>query len=247
MWENDSLISMAIALAYWCGDLTMTEKCEEKLKRGKKVDFISWTKIDLSELLQAPFHNPSNIPKAWDFKSFLEDQAKKNFTGMKIDSSFTNKSKGVINPHTNKTMVNFMWPPTAKRLPDGTLDSMRFWVYDEATSTVVIRIYKTKIRLVDPKDLLKFGERDIRRLASMQIMTENLIFESATKAFIGMVVTIVEKKLWAGVLENADVHLVTKGSQFGPKSPGDFGGLGPKLLDYITTRNRGISGDNCRR
>ncbi|KAL4573531.1 hypothetical protein LXL04_020341 [Taraxacum kok-saghyz] len=114
----------------------------------------------------APFHNPSNEPKAWAFKSSLEDQAKKNFTRMKIASSFTKKAEGVINPHKNKTMVNVMWPPTAivksvpisKRFPDGTLDAMQFRVYDEATSTVVIPMLKTQIRLVDPKDLLKFGE-----------------------------------------------------------------------------------------
>ena len=114
--------------------------------------------------------------------------------------------------------MNVMWPSTAKaksvpiskRLPDGTLDTIQFWVYDEATTTVVIRLKSTQIRLVDPKDLLKFGERDIHTLSNFQIMTENSIFEEAAKVFTGMVATIIEKKLWAGALDRTDVHLVTK-------------------------------------
>ena len=34
----------------------------------KKVDFFSWTKVDLAELVYAPFHNPTNDPNAWEFK-----------------------------------------------------------------------------------------------------------------------------------------------------------------------------------
>ena len=137
---------------------------------------------------------------------------------MKIASSFLKKAKGVRLPLTNKTVVNVMWPPTdkvksvpiSKPLSDGSLHIMQFWVYDEATSTVVIRMEKTQIRLIDLKDLLKFGEHDIKKLASKQIMTDNLIFEPAAKAFTLMGATIVDKRLWAGALEDADVHLVVK-------------------------------------
>ncbi|CAI9279086.1 unnamed protein product [Lactuca saligna] len=78
----------------------------------KKVDFLSLTKVDLFELIHAPFHNPTNDPMAWSCKSFLEDKAKNNFEGMKTVSSFTKKAKDVIDPRTNKTMVNVMWLPT---------------------------------------------------------------------------------------------------------------------------------------
>ncbi|KAL4556434.1 hypothetical protein LXL04_039086 [Taraxacum kok-saghyz] len=64
----------------------------------KKIDFMSWTKVDLSELIQAPFYNPSNDPMTWGFKSFLEDQAKKNFDGMKTAVSFTKKAKASSTP-----------------------------------------------------------------------------------------------------------------------------------------------------
>lgn len=36
-------------------------------------NFFSWMKVDLNELLEAPFHNPSHNPKAFDFKRFLEN------------------------------------------------------------------------------------------------------------------------------------------------------------------------------
>ncbi|CAH1416304.1 unnamed protein product [Lactuca virosa] len=144
----------------------------------------------------------------WSFTNFLEIKAKNNFEGLKIASSFTKKAKDVIDPRTNKTMVNVMWPPTKqakriplpKRLPEGTLDKIQFWVYDEATTTVVIKLKKNQFRIVDPKDLLKFGERDIRPLLNFQIIAENELFEAATKAFTRMVATIIDKKLWEALL-----------------------------------------------
>nr|KAJ0225731.1 hypothetical protein LSAT_V11C100009100 [Lactuca sativa] len=79
----------------------------------KKVDFLSWTKVDLFELIHAPFHNPTNDTMAWSFKNFLDTKVKNNF-------------------------------------------------------------------------------------------------EAAVKAFIGMVATIIDKKLWTGAFDQADVHLVEK-------------------------------------
>ncbi|CAI9282244.1 unnamed protein product [Lactuca saligna] len=67
-----------------CGDqpqLTVT-KLEQKQFRRKsgKVEyynhqnyFCSWTRVNLGELADAPFHNPSNDPRATDFTSFLEN------------------------------------------------------------------------------------------------------------------------------------------------------------------------------
>ncbi|CAI9279561.1 unnamed protein product [Lactuca saligna] len=176
------------------------------------------TKVDLSELIHAPFHNPNNDTIAWSLKNFLETKVKNNFKGLKTASSFTKKAKGVIDPRTNKTMVNVMWQstkqakriPLPKRLPEGTLDSMQLWVYDEATATVVIKLKKNQFRIVDPKDLLKFGERDIHTLSNFQIIVENELFEAAAKAFTGMVATTTDKKLWAGTFDQGDVHLVEK-------------------------------------
>nr|KAJ0225461.1 hypothetical protein LSAT_V11C100048600 [Lactuca sativa] len=149
----------------------------------RKVDFMSWTKVDLSELIHAPFHNPTNDTMAWSFKNFLEIKAKNNFEDLKTFSSFTKKAKGVIDPHTNKTM---------------------------GTATVVIKLKKNQFRIVDPKDLLKFGEHDIHTLSNFQTIIENELFEAVVKDFNGMVATIIDKKLWAGAFDQANLHLVEK-------------------------------------
>ncbi|CAI9303327.1 unnamed protein product [Lactuca saligna] len=122
---------------------------------------------------------------------------------MKTTSSFTKKAKDVIDPRTNKTMVNVMWPPKnqAKRIPlpkrlrEGTLDSMQFWIYDDATASVVIKLKKNQYLIVDPKDLLKFCECYIQTLSNFQIIIKNEWLEAIEKAFTGMVATIIERKL----------------------------------------------------
>ncbi|CAI9299407.1 unnamed protein product [Lactuca saligna] len=152
------------------------------------VDSVSWTKVNLTELVHAPFHNPTNDPMAWAIKKFLEDKAKQNFKGLKTASSFVKKVMGVIDPNTNKTMVNVMWPPTnkVKRIPitlrihDATLNDLLYWVYDEAATSVVLKLKKDHIRLVDPRDLLKFGEHDIHILSRRQLMVENEMFLQLT-------------------------------------------------------------------
>ncbi|CAI9302403.1 unnamed protein product [Lactuca saligna] len=70
----------------------------------KKIEFVSWTKVDLAELVHTPFHNSTNDPNAWAFKKFLEDKAKMNFEGMTTTSSFIKKANDVIDPHTNKNV-----------------------------------------------------------------------------------------------------------------------------------------------
>lgn len=183
-------------------------------ERGTK--FKSWTRVDLTEHSQAPFHNPSQDPKAWMFKRFVEDQVKCNFKHMPTAKSFTKRVKGVTDAYTGKGLKNVMWPatdklktiPNFKPLPEGTLDSMEFWTFDPSTTTAVIKLKNNRIRLIDHRDLLKFAERHIRRLASTQILVENPLFEVAAKPFTGTAAKIVEKGYWAGALGNADVHLL---------------------------------------
>ncbi|CAI9294424.1 unnamed protein product [Lactuca saligna] len=183
---------------------------------AKKIGFVSWIKVDLVELVHELFHNPTNDPKAWAFKKFQEDKAKQKFEGLKTTSLFVKKVKGVTHPRTNKTMVNVMWPPTnkAKRIPitqcvpNGSLNDLLYWVYDEATSIVVIKMKKDQIHLVDSKALLKFGEHEIHTLFKHQLVEENEMFEAAAKDFTSMIATIIDKRLWAGALANSDGHLV---------------------------------------
>lgn len=109
-----------------------------------KHDFCSWTKVDLTELSKAPFHNPSHDPQATAFKLYLENQVKRKFDEMKAVESFIRKSKVVFDPKKNEPMKFVMWPPTKKlkEIPivqhfrDGSLDNMKYWVFDEATTIV---------------------------------------------------------------------------------------------------------------
>lgn len=67
----------------------------------EKHDFSSFTRVDLSELANAPFSNPSNDPQATKFKKFLENQVKRQFDGMKIAGSFVKHFKDMLDPTTN--------------------------------------------------------------------------------------------------------------------------------------------------
>lgn len=75
-------------------------------------DFCSWTKVDITELSKAPFHNPSKDPQAFNFKYFLERQVKEKFTGMKTTNSLVRRDPELLDPRTNKPMKIVLWPPT---------------------------------------------------------------------------------------------------------------------------------------
>ena len=47
-------------------------------------DFNSWTKVDLTELDEALFHNPSNDPHGSNFYLSLENRLRRKFDGMKM-------------------------------------------------------------------------------------------------------------------------------------------------------------------
>lgn len=77
---------------------------------------------------------------------------------MSTVESYIKKAKGVIDPHTKKTMRTVMWPPTdkvnsisiTKRFPKGALDNMQLLAYDGETSYVVIRLGKCQYKIEDP-------------------------------------------------------------------------------------------------
>lgn len=78
----------------------------------EKHDFCSWTRVDLSELANAPFSNPSNDPQATNFKNFMGDQVKQGFTDMKTVESFIKCFLHLMEPKTNEPFKTVMWPPT---------------------------------------------------------------------------------------------------------------------------------------
>ncbi|KAI3779408.1 hypothetical protein L2E82_09125 [Cichorium intybus] len=143
--------------------------------------FTSWITVDLTELSYAPFHNPSQDQEAWKFFRFLE-----------------------IQPATDKLKAT----PIGKPLPDGSLHNMEFWAFDPTSHTAVIKLGDNQIRLIEHKDLQMFGERDIKKLACIQIVCEIPLFEATAKPFTGTAIRIAEKGYWAGALARADMNLL---------------------------------------
>ena len=109
-----------------------------------------------------------------------------------------------------------MWPPTdkekaipmAKSLPDGSLRTIKLWVYDHISLSAVIRLEKGKILIKNPKDLVMFRERDIKLLSRCQIYVLNDLFEEAAKEYTSMIAYIIKNEFWAGALDGMDVHIV---------------------------------------
>ena len=112
-----------------------------------------------------------------------------------------------------------MWPPTkgeraipiAKPLPDGSVRTIKYWIYDHNSLSAVIRIEKNQICVKSPKDFVMFRERDIRTLSRCQIFALEDIFEEASKVYTAMVAYIIENEVWAGALDGLDVHIVNLG------------------------------------
>ena len=75
-------------------------------------DFHSWTKVDLTELSKAPFSNPTNEPKATQFRLFLEGQVAKGFPSMKTAESIIKVYLSVIDPKTNQPLPSVIWRVT---------------------------------------------------------------------------------------------------------------------------------------
>ena len=81
---------------------------------------------------------------------------------------------------------------------DGSLRSMLYWVYDETTSSVVIRFSEGVFWLYYKKDLLQFGKWDIHFLAQHQIQVAEDIFKVATKENTSMIFEIIKKHMCLG-------------------------------------------------
>ncbi|MFS7974516.1 hypothetical protein Hanom_Chr09g00869711 [Helianthus anomalus] len=72
-----------------------------------KSQFELGTKIDLQNLLRAPYHDsdPNQRGRGWAFHSKLEKEVKNDFPNMKFVESYLKKNHGVRDPRT-KRMIN---------------------------------------------------------------------------------------------------------------------------------------------
>ena len=87
---------------------------------------------------------------------------------------------------------------------------MEYWVFDESTAAVVIKLKHGCIFLYDKRDLLQFGRRDIHELSIHQIKVAEDICEPTAKDYTSMVALIIEKEIWNGAMGRLDVLVVDK-------------------------------------
>ena len=151
--------------------------------------------MDLAELSRSPFSNPSDNPQATQFKHFLEDQVKKGFPSMKTVESVIKHYPDVIDPKTGHPLQVVMWPatnqvkqiPVLQSYPDGSLSSMEYWVFDETTTSAVIKLKNGCVRLYDRRDLFQFKKWDTHHLSLHQIIVPEEIFEPGAMENTSMV------------------------------------------------------------
>jgi hypothetical protein len=196
-------------------DIWFVKRKSLKVEYYKHIyDFSSWTSVDLADLAQAPFYNPSLNNVAHNFKIFLSNQHRKGFKDMKTAKSWI--KSGARDPTTKKRVRRVMWPktdqvkqvPVKKALPDGSLNTLQFWAFDAKTATVKIMTLHSCISLYDPKDLFMFREQDIRRLAATKILHDKSMFDPAFKQFQQMADDIVAQELWAEKLAQSEAHVL---------------------------------------
>ncbi|KAJ0903438.1 hypothetical protein HanPSC8_Chr07g0269851 [Helianthus annuus] len=182
--------------------------------------FESWTTVDLRELSQAPYHDQyrdHNCKIGWNFYNKLQKQTQVNFRDMKLAQSFVVEHEDVIDPSTNTPFKTVMWPPInqinsvplLKELLDNSLKDLQFWMYDPVTGQAVIVCANEEYRVTDVKDLMRFGENDIKLLGRTQIRSDPRC-EVYAKNFTSAIAHITLLKLWSGQRSRVETQL------FGP-------------------------------
>ncbi|KAJ0788354.1 hypothetical protein HanPI659440_Chr05g0190741 [Helianthus annuus] len=136
---------------------------------------------------------------------------------MKLAKSFPLEHEDVLDPATNKPFTTVMWPPTKqskivplwKELPDNSLKDLQFWMYDPTTGQAVIMCENAEYRVADTKDLMRFGENDIKLMGRTKIRSDPQ-YEVCAKNFTASIAHITLFKLWSGQCSRVETQL------FGP-------------------------------
>ncbi|KAF5809750.1 hypothetical protein HanRHA438_Chr04g0171191 [Helianthus annuus] len=181
--------------------------------------FNSWTAVDLRELSNATFHNQTVNPNCkirWNFFNKLQQHARVNFKDMKLAQSIVQEDEEVVDPATGKPYKTVKWPATKqtktvllKELPDNSLKDLQFWMYDPIIGQAVIVCDNAEYRFLDTRDLMCFGENDIKLLAKTRIQSDPQ-YEVCAKSWTGAVAQIMGFKLWSGQRTRVETQL------FGP-------------------------------
>ena len=137
---------------------------------------------------------------------------------MKTVESIIKHYPDVIYPKTGHPLQVVMWPATnqVKQIHvlqsylDGSLSSMEYWVFDETTTSAVIKLKNGCIRLQDRRDLFRFRKWDIHHLSTFQIVVSKELFKQAAKEYTSMVAKIINKHMWNGAMGQENVMVVDK-------------------------------------
>ena len=140
--------------------------------------FQSFTKVDLTELSNAPYVDDNPGGPGHMFFERLKREVQRNFPSLRTADSIVKPLKGVRDPFTNKRMKAVHWPvtdkekviPLVKKIPQGALKSLHFWAYDERLGQAVfVCDGDVSFRLVDQVDVLNIALEDLEVLAQNQI------------------------------------------------------------------------------
>ncbi|KAF5815862.1 hypothetical protein HanXRQr2_Chr03g0127831 [Helianthus annuus] len=140
--------------------------------------FQSFTKVDLTELSNAPYVDDNPGGPGHIFFERLKREVQHNFPSMRTADSIVKPLKGVRDSFTKKRMKVVHWPvtdkekviPLVKKIPQGALKSLHFWAYDERLGQAVfVCDGDVSFRLVDQVDVLNIALEDLEVLAQNQI------------------------------------------------------------------------------
>ncbi|KAM0042220.1 hypothetical protein Hdeb2414_s0011g00375541 [Helianthus debilis subsp. tardiflorus] len=160
--------------------------------------FQSFTKVDLTDLSNAPYVDDKPNGPGYAFFERLKREVAKGFPSMKTADSIVKPAKGIRDPYTNKRMKIVHWPatdkektiPLVRKIPKGALKTMHFWAYDERLGqAVIVCDDDASYCLVDQIDLLNLAVEDLEVLASNQIRATEK-YEEIAKGWTSAVASV---------------------------------------------------------
>ncbi|MFS7981474.1 hypothetical protein Hanom_Chr10g00951391 [Helianthus anomalus] len=175
--------------------------------------FQSFTKVDLTDLSNAPYVDDKPGGAGYIFFERLKREVLKGFPSMRTAESIVKPAKGIRDPYTNKRMKIVHWPatdkektiPLVRKIPKGALKTLHFWAYDERLGqAVIVCDGETSFCLVDQIDLLNLAVEDLEVLACSQIRATEK-YEEIAKGWTAAVASVmyIHKKGFGGFKDSA--------------------------------------------
>ncbi|KAJ0480128.1 hypothetical protein HanIR_Chr13g0627961 [Helianthus annuus] len=174
--------------------------------------FQSFTKVDLTDLVNKPYVDDKLNGPGHMFFERLKREVAKGFPSMRTADTTVKPAKGIRDPYTNKRMKIVHWPatdkektiPLVRKIPKGALKTMHFWAYNERLGqAVIVCDGDESYCLVDQIDLLNLAVEDIEVLASNQIRATEK-YEEIAKGWTSAVASVmhIHKRGFGGYKDN---------------------------------------------